>query len=316
MKLKIGDYVRFVNERQEGVVTRIIDHQIVGVTIEDDFEINVAANELVLVSGAETQLLNEEVSIEEIRPIRHLVEDGIYLALARNERANAIFDLQLINHTDYQLLFSCSGAENNTYTGIASGVLEPQKWIQLGTYPMDTVELWPVFHLQCIYHSKNNFQPKQPLIVQQRIKPKSIFGNEQIIPINDRKGFVFQLDKSEVKIDTERLRDSISTPNNINNPIASFIPPHEVDLHIEELTEDFPKMNPAEMLSYQVAYFNRCLDSAIAHNFESIIFIHGVGNGTLRYEIQKKLSKHQNVRTYKDARKDKFGYGATEVLLK
>lgn len=315
MKLKIGDYVRFLNERQEGVITRIIDHQVVGVTIEDDFEINVAGNELVVVSSAETQLLDEEVSIEDLRPIRQLTEEGIYLALARNEKANSIFDLQLINSTDYQLLISCSGEENNNHTGLYAGIVEPHKWVHIATYPMDTVELWPIFHLQCIYHSKNNFQPKQPLIVQQRIKPKSIFGNEQLIPLNDRKGFVFQVDKGEVKIDTERLKESISASKTAQTTDV-FIPSREVDLHIEELTEDFPKMNPTEMLNYQVAHFNRCLDSAIAHNFESIIFIHGVGNGTLRYEIQKKLSKHQQVRTFKDARKDKFGYGATEVLLK
>ena len=56
---KIGDYVRFLNEKQEGVVTRIIDHQLVGVTIDGDFEITVLANEIVLVQTGESQLREE-----------------------------------------------------------------------------------------------------------------------------------------------------------------------------------------------------------------------------------------------------------------
>lgn len=312
MKFKIGDYVRFVNERQEGIVTRIIDHQLVGVTIEDDFEISVAAGELVLVSQQETQLLDHEVQIEERAPMQQLAEEGIYLALVRNEIANTVFDLQLINLSDYQLLFSCSGEIQGNYSGIASGSLEGHKKIVLSTYSSDTVNEWPVFHLQCIYHSKGKFQPKQPLIIRQKIKPKSIFGQEQIGPDGQQKGFFYQLDQNEIEIATERL------PADLGNKAinAIFIPAKEVDLHIEELTEHFPSMSPSEILNFQLEHFRRCLESAIVHKFDSIIFIHGVGNGTLRYEIQKKLSNHPNVRTYKDARKEKFGYGATEVLLK
>ena len=39
MKYKLGDFVRFVDEKMEGFVTRIIDEQMIGVTGDDDFEI-------------------------------------------------------------------------------------------------------------------------------------------------------------------------------------------------------------------------------------------------------------------------------------
>ena len=55
---------------------------------------------------------------------------------------------------------------------------------------------------------------------------------------------------------------------------------------------------------------------AIVHKLPSIIFIHGAGNGTLRYEIQKIITKHKQVKTYMDAHKERYGYGATEVVLK
>ncbi len=315
MKFKIGDYVRFLNERQEGVVTRIIDHQLIGVTIEDDFEITVLATELVIVSSSETQLLDTEVSIEDFAPIKSLTEQGVFLAWIRNEKATSVFTIHLINQTDYQLLFSCSTEESGQYNGLCSGTIEPKKSISLATYPADTITLWPTFHLQCVYHRNKLFNPKQPLITQYTIKPKSIFGTEKVVPQLLVNGFYAALDNPEISIDIERLRDSIGTVKSpSNSPI--FVPQQEVDLHIEELKEEHSTMPAGEILQFQLAHFNRCLDSAIAHNFERIIFIHGLGNGTLRYEIHKKLSNHPNVRTYKDARKEKFGYGATEVLLK
>lgn len=51
MKYKLGDFVRFVDEKMEGFVTRIIDEQMIGVTGEDDFEIPVLASKVTYVHG-------------------------------------------------------------------------------------------------------------------------------------------------------------------------------------------------------------------------------------------------------------------------
>jgi len=47
-----------------------------------------------------------------------------------------------------------------------------------------------------------------------------------------------------------------------------------------------------------------------------VIFIHGVGNGTLRHMVHKKLSQYTNIKFYKDSMREKFGYGATLVKIK
>jgi dsDNA-specific endonuclease/ATPase MutS2 len=49
---------------------------------------------------------------------------------------------------------------------------------------------------------------------------------------------------------------------------------------------------------------------------QEITFIHGVGNGTLRHQIHKQLSQMAEQLTFKDAQKEKFGYGATKVVFK
>ena len=66
----------------------------------------------------------------------------------------------------------------------------------------------------------------------------------------------------------------------------------------------------------QLQTFEKALDAAIASGMNEITFIHGVGNGTLRHHIHKTISKHPQVRTFLDARKEKFGFGATEVVFK
>jgi dsDNA-specific endonuclease/ATPase MutS2 len=70
------------------------------------------------------------------------------------------------------------------------------------------------------------------------------------------------------------------------------------------------------MLTTQLECFEKNLENAIAGNLAEITFIHGLGNGVLREEIHRRLSKHSGVEFFKDARKEKFGYGATLVRLK
>lgn len=70
------------------------------------------------------------------------------------------------------------------------------------------------------------------------------------------------------------------------------------------------------MLNIQTDHFKKALDAAIVHQMPDITFIHGSGNGILKHELHKLLSKHPKVQTFMDARKEKFGYGATKVILK
>jgi dsDNA-specific endonuclease/ATPase MutS2 len=73
-------------------------------------------------------------------------------------------------------------------------------------------------------------------------------------------------------------------------------------------------MSNSEILRLQISYFSRCLETAINNHMAKIIFIHGVGNGVLKYEIRKYLSAYPNV-AYEDASMNKYGVGATEVKI-
>jgi dsDNA-specific endonuclease/ATPase MutS2 len=88
----------------------------------------------------------------------------------------------------------------------------------------------------------------------------------------------------------------------------------EVDLHIEELLEDTSGMENADIIRYQLRYFEKCLDEAQRRPVKRFVVIHGVGKGRLRDEIRKQLSA-DNIEHY-DAPLSKYGFGATEIIIR
>jgi hypothetical protein len=101
-------------------------------------------------------------------------------------------------------------------------------------------------------------------------------------------------------------------------PAAAIVaPPHELDLHIEALRpEGAGDLSNTAMLRLQLDAFEDALSRALATNMHEIIFIHGAGNGTLRKEIHRQLSRNKDIKFFEEAQKEKFGYGATLVRLK
>ena len=154
----------------------------------------------------------------------------------------------------------------------------------------------------------------KPLVFDIKFRAKDFSGNKQIIPIIQQQGWLFRMDEPELVLDAQKIKESFFKSSEEKQAIEK--PAKEVDLHIEKLRDDHEFLANQEMLQIQLDYFRKKLDAAIVHKLESIVFIHGSGNGTLRHELHKIISKHPQVQTFKDAQKEKFGYGATEVILK
>ena len=90
----------------------------------------------------------------------------------------------------------------------------------------------------------------------------------------------------------------------------------EIDLHIHELLEDTRGLANHEMLEVQLGRFRNELDTAIANGTRRIVFIHGIGNGTLKQELRKELTTKYKNYYFQDASFKEYGYGATMVILK
>ncbi len=124
--------------------------------------------------------------------------------------------------------------------------------------------------------------------------------------------------KEEEKIDVSKLfrqklthsdKPKKSKPHAQNNRMLEM----EINLHIEELLDNYSGMSNAEIIQVQLRHFQKALDRAITGHYRKLIVIHGVGNGRLKQEVRAILES-ENMR-YHDGSYAKYGYGATEVLF-
>ncbi|MFN0255920.1 Smr/MutS family protein [Pedobacter ureilyticus] len=311
---KIGDYVRFIDEKREGYITKIIDDLTVGVTDTDGFEIPVAKSNLTYVHGHHSNADTANNAMPATQVDEKFVEDGIYLAVAEDNKASVVANFTLVNRTSYQLLLSLKTEKGGIYKGEFAGVVQPKSSVQVYTANLGDLDNWPNFTFQALFFTTGNVKPTTPLQLNKRFKSKDFSGAKNQIAEINKYGWLIRLDEPALVIDAQKLKESFFNVKEEKPKVAK--PAQEIDLHIEKLRDDHHFLSQSEILNEQLSAFKKTLDAAIVHQMPSIVFIHGVGNGTLRDQIHKTISKHPQVRTFMDAKKEKFGYGATEVIFK
>ena len=89
----------------------------------------------------------------------------------------------------------------------------------------------------------------------------------------------------------------------------------EFDLHIEKLVPNKRGMSNYDILTLQSETAKRHIEFAIRNRIPKIVFIHGVGEGILKSELDFLLGRYDNV-AFQDANYQKYGLGATEVFIK
>src|ERR1700761_2787855 len=98
MKYKLGDFVRFVDEKMEGFVTRIIDEQMIGVTGDDDFEIPVLASKVTYVHGYHpVGSVQQKEGDTTAVPAGEFKTKGIHIAAVNDPKANSVVHFYLVN---------------------------------------------------------------------------------------------------------------------------------------------------------------------------------------------------------------------------
>lgn len=88
----------------------------------------------------------------------------------------------------------------------------------------------------------------------------------------------------------------------------------EVDLHIHHLIPSTKGLSNFDILNIQMAEAQRQLDRAIANRWQTVVFIHGVGEGVLREELYTLFRRYENIDFF-DAEYQKYGLGATEIYI-
>ncbi|MDQ3046253.1 MAG: DUF2027 domain-containing protein [Bacteroidota bacterium] len=348
MKLKVGDKVKFLNEKGEGTVTKIISKNSVGVTVEDGFEIPFNLTELLLINPAG----HTEPAIQVERTIQKKAADahgayqtakknmerkeaeGIYLAFSPEkikDIAHSDMNVWLINHTGYKILFSYSILNEDMFSTLETGGAESFESVLLETIEKTELQEATTFKLDVLFYNEKDHDQHPPFSGQIRLKPIKLYKDNAFAENSfiSEKSLVIEVYKMEEMPTEDKLfspRNDLSQilfqkrthsdapkkskPHSNNNPEKEL----EIDLHIEELMDDYSRMSNAEIIQVQLKHFQQALDRAIADHYRKLTVIHGVGNGRLRQEVRNIISANSSLRFY-DGSYSKYGFGATEISI-
>lgn len=319
--MNIGDKVRLLRGTEEGVIVRIISDSLVEIEIEDGFSFPVMKNEVVVVHKAESDHFKREAAPgtqkHQTKPPVVRAEKGIYLAF---EPKGDLYELLLVNNTDYELAYKLDEFLKGSTIGIRAGHILPKTMAAVTTKSATTFESWADIQFSCMYFQPGVYKNLPLLTRKISFQSSSFISKRGPIPLTACEGYVFQLDDAALKVDPAELRKQMLTPKPDSAekvaPKGKSLAVAEVDLHLEKLVGKDAAVPSSQALSYQLAVFEKELDKAVAEGLDEVTFIHGVGNGILREEIHKRLSKMKNISYFQDARKERFGYGATLVRIK
>lgn len=270
---------------------------------------------------------------------------GIYLAFVPQDQKwliTGLMDIFLINNTDNDALYSLfvKDSEKKNYSGADYDLIPAWSMINIETIERDNIEKWSAGVIQVLLHRDETEKVLLPVNSEYNVKPTRFYkennyressffqGKAIVLTIAEVAELIPQDNVPEKKDkdndqNKEQGASKIKTPKTRDNEIidkhriqdkksSSFFKIAEVDLHIHELVDDYSKMNADEILKHQLSYFTRCLESAINSKYSKVVFIHGIGNGTLRTSIIEKLKEYDFLR-YDDAIFSRYGKGAVEV---
>ena len=138
---------------------------------------------------------------------------------------------------------------------------------------------------------------------------------KELIKINDTS----DLSKSIGSFNSNQIKKEKEEPKArsfIKDKKAKYeIPAPEFDLHIEKLIPIFKGMSNYDILTLQTETAKRHLEFAIRNRIPKIVFIHGVGEGILKAELDFLLGRYDSI-DFREGNYQRYGMGATEVFIR
>lgn len=318
--MNIGDKVRFLHGHEEGIVRGFGNHGMVDVEIEDGFTIPALQKDLVIVAKEENTHFRREKDTIKKKEKTEVITDAIFsergLFVGFVPINDQVVSLHFINNTDFNILFSLSTIEKTDHYGLTSANVPPREFTKITDWQLKDFDKWPSLAFQILFHRSRYFSPKAPLIKNINFKASTFFKKKTNLPVINKQGYILQIDADTKPIDLDKMKNSMFQKSESDVITSKVLPEKEVDLHIEHLSKNYNEMSGEEILHLQLQTFEERLDQAIIAGYDKITFIHGVGNGVLRDKIHRICSQRSNIKFFKDAHKEKFGYGATEVRIK
>lgn len=342
MQINTGDKVRFLNDIGGGIVTRIIDAKTVMVlNDEDEFEIPSLKTNLVVIESAsmgdspqskQSSSTSANSSISSTKQSLFVEKEEIYAAFAPRESSipsESPLELYLINDTNQILLYTFCDEKGNGMEGVTAGNLDPKSKILLSEYDIKELNELSCCQFQIIFYQQGKCTVKKPLNRILKIqavkfhksssyKETAYFHQEVILHKLTGENLeqkIEELNNKELKQairekESSEKRKPIQKKNNSDDNIT------EVDLHINALVDSVTGLSNADILEFQLNKFHEVLRLNEHDKGKKIVFIHGIGNGTLKQRVHSELKRKYRKHHQQDASFKEYGWGATMVTIR
>ena len=340
MKIKIGDRVRFLNDTGHGTIVKLLSGNMVEVRTPDGWDIPYRTQDLIVIPDddgdayrPEPEAEKEEVKHQDKPVLKEEGQDIFILAVRKSDKGEfAGLDLHLVNDSSQELYFVYY------HVGIEDSRIRERETLESGTKifleELSLEDLSRLYGWQVqgiMYNSNQNFiSPVINVFIPfqtRKFASGGAYGSNDYL---HEPAMMIPLVKDDASLmeealDSEDLRKVIEEKekdNKVLNQARTFKPGNddrpqkEVDLHINQLTDHFVGLSNREILGIQMDCFHKELTGAIESNASSIIFIHGIGNGTLKTELRKSVERDYKICSHEDASFREFGFGATLVRIR
>jgi hypothetical protein len=343
MQFQPGDKVRFLNEKGEGTFIRTKSGGMALVEIEDGFQYEFPINQLVPVApiakAAQTRIKStdqkEGEEVEFSTPVPDAFPQGLFLAfIPKNQQfpGAGLIELSLINHSDYDMMFTISLKDGGEWLCIQCGKLSKNERAKIDTLQPQDFDEWGQVKTDVLFFSNDPYKHRAPLSSVTKLKGVKFIKDSTYSDhlLTGKRSYITEVclmenitagAEEQPFISNDQLRrmmelkDRMKTAPKVSVPhLKNQVLEKEVDLHIEELMDNWSGMSNAQLLDVQLKHTQKELDAAIAAHMRRVVFIHGVGNGRLKQEVRKLLATYKGIR-FHDASFQRYGFGATEVEI-
>lgn len=337
MSLKVGDKVSFLNEKLDGVVSKVLNSKTVEVKTADGFSIPSLVAELVKVGGSNesdsknSQPVDTGVSFSK----KISLEKKAYLCFAKNKDS---FELFLLNNLPFKGVFLVRVKKGADWVAVFSSEVSKSSYKFVNSYSLNEIDSFSDISVEILNADFSVTNIEGPRVANMKIKSVKFFKDSSFveIPIIEKNGLVLPIEsvfveedqiKKEIVQHVESPRGQVEARKKLKGlKVLGKIDlggpkdkkarySEEIDIHIENLDGNWSNKSNAEIIQAQLKAAKEFLDTSMLKGKKEIVIIHGVGNGKLKTEVRNLLKGYYGIR-FEDADFRKYGEGATLVYLK
>jgi len=232
--MNVGDRVRLLTGREQGIITRLLSDELVEVAIDNDFTIPVLRREVVVVAAEEQKAFGRSSQgpvaprdvakaakaaksakaaqpaapqtasaparggAEQPAPPKATVSQpapkGLYLALSH--QSPELLSVHIINNTDTDVLYTYGEERHEQYRGLSSDKLGPKAVsAALAHVHLKDFDQWPAVVVQLLPHQVNGTTAYELITKRTQFRASSFYTSRREAPVLKQDAYLFQLDE-------------------------------------------------------------------------------------------------------------------------